>query len=254
MFTSVQGKLGSGKSLYAAAKIDEYLSQGRRVACNYPLNVDLLKDRYYKDVNITILPTFVNSQMLLDLGLGGTREENAGLLVIDECLLLFNSRSWNDKDRSNVVEFFVNARKLKWDVLLIIQDTRAFDKQIRETFIETVTNCIRLDKMKMPFLPIKMPQIHLGITRYGTLPTAPVCDRKFYRPSKFLISLYDSYTIFKKGDTFEDPKSYFFKSKISLLTKFREDLNSNPIYYLTYFAHRPVYILFNFLYKRSLLC
>lgn len=247
--TVIQGKLGSGKSLLSMQLILDYLNQGRQVACNFPINADLLNNNIRKDSKLTILPTFVNSDMLHNLGFGGKSEHEAGLLVLDECMLLFNSRSWNDKDRQSIVEFFVNTRKLKWDVILIVQDHRVLDKQIRETFVEFVTNCIRLDRIKLPLIPIHLPKLHIGVTRYGTLPHAPVAERKFYMASKSLYQYYDSYTIFKKGDSLSESDVHTFNlsARLTRLDKIRKALNDDPLYYLTYFAHRPLWHLFTWM-------
>jgi hypothetical protein len=253
-FQTVEGRLGSGKTLFAVDKIVKYLNEGRRVACNFPLNTDLLQGKIKKDSDITLMPTFFENSDLTNLGYGGKSEHEAGLLVIDECMLLFNSRQWNDKGRSSVIEFFVNTRKLKWDVILIVQDARVLDKQIRESFVELRTICMRLDRVKLPIIPIRLPKLHLGITRYGTLPTAPVADRTFYMQSKFLISLYDSYTIFKR-DLVDDTKSvtYNIKARASIFDKFnklREKFNEDPFVYLCYPGALLISNLCNFIHRR----
>lgn len=43
-------------------------------------------------------------------------EELNGLLVRDECGTWFNARGWQDMSRAPVLEWFLHARKLGWNV------------------------------------------------------------------------------------------------------------------------------------------
>ena len=60
------------------------------------------------------------------------------LIIIDEAHELFNSRSWNRKDRLAWCSFFRVHRKLGYDIILISQDDKCIDKQIR-SILETCT-------------------------------------------------------------------------------------------------------------------
>ena len=57
--------------------------------------------------------------------------EDQTLLVLDECQELFNSRSWNRKDRLEWCSFFRQHGKYGYNVYLISQDDKVIDKQIR---------------------------------------------------------------------------------------------------------------------------
>lgn len=229
----VTGNLGSGKSLFTASQIVDYLHFGRRVACNFPLNLDKLQYKNKYTVDVDIIPTLPSSQDLWDLGVGGESEEKAGLLVLDEGALIFNSRTWNDKDRQKVVEWLVNSRKLKWDVYIIIQHLSALDKQIREMIGELVIRCIRLDRIKVPLLKAALPRIHVAIARYGTSATAIVSERWVYRGNKLIYSLYDTASIFKSVEDLKKVTSYKIRVHKKPYT-FRQLINENPLAVLFY--------------------
>lgn len=63
----------------------------------------------------------------------GAIKEGQTLLVLDECQqdYLFNSRSWNRKDRLAWINFFRIHRHLGYNCILISQDDKSIDKQIR---------------------------------------------------------------------------------------------------------------------------
>lgn len=193
-FSVVTGRLGSGKSLMTASLIEEAARKGRRIAVNFDLNFDAYSFAYPLDC--TVIPTRPTSQILSDLGRGSNREDEPGLLVIDEGAMILNSRTWNDKDREKVISWFAMSRKLNWDVYLIIQHVSALDKQIREMFCEIYITCMRLDRIKIPILGAALPRMHIAVGRYGSLPTAPVTQRWYYRGNKKLYSLYNTSFIF----------------------------------------------------------
>ena len=61
--------------------------------------------------------------------------ENQTLVVVDECSVIWNSRSWmKDADRMEWLKFFVQHRKLGYNFILISQTDRQIDRQIRSLF------------------------------------------------------------------------------------------------------------------------
>lgn len=240
----VTGNLGSGKSLFVASQIVDYIRGGRRVACNFPLNLDHLQNRFKYDTSVNILPTLPSSSNLWDLGVGGQSEEKAGLLVLDEGALIFNSRTWNDKDRQKIVEWLVNSRKLKWDVYIIIQHLSALDKQIREMIGELVIRCIRLDRLKIPLFKMPLPRIHVAIARYGTSSTAIVSERWVYRGGKTEFKMYDTASIFRSMEDLKNNDPYVInihKKEVS----FRQKLNN--VSYLPFYIPLSSFGLFKLL-------
>lgn len=204
---SVEGKLGTGKTLFAVWRAQEALLEGRRVASNVDLNlVKLTPSRRSTYVRIPDKPS---SADLYAIGHGNPEsydEDRNGVLILDELGTWLNSRSFQDKDRAAVLDWLIHARKLGWDVYLIVQDANMIDKQVRESLIELQVRCMRGDKVKVPvvgsFLAAfhkklgYLPKFHWATARIGYGPNAIVADRWFYK-GKELYAAYDTRQVFK---------------------------------------------------------
>lgn len=201
MIYVVTGKLGSGKSLVAVGKIRDYLNQGRMVATNLDLYLEYLINPFSKNARVYRVPDKPTADDLhaLPTPYEGEYDENkTGLLVLDELGTWFNSRAWNDKSRAPVIDWFLHARKLGWDIIFIVQNVNMMDSQAREGLAEMVVHCVRLDRFVFPFLgtlfklagiELKPPKIHLGNVKYGASPTSPHIERWTYTGT----DLYDAY-------------------------------------------------------------
>jgi zonular occludens toxin Zot len=205
----VTGKLGAGKSLACVGRIRDYLKQGRRVATN----LDIFPERLAPSSNkmcITRLPDKPRLDHLEQIGIGSDYydEENNGLLVLDELGTWFNSRSWQDKERQQVINWCLHARKLRWDILFIVQDISIIDKQLRDTLCEHLVVCRRTDKINVPILGrlfgfitgsrLKFPKVHVGAVHYGDTESAMKVDRWVYL-GRDLYNAYDTQQIFSDG-------------------------------------------------------
>ncbi|GEM_PF-1267046 len=150
-----QGTRGSGKTKLAVSRIEDRLKRGCRVATNLDLFLDKLVPN--SSTVVTRLPDFPRSIDLKDLGPAYPElnpdnpdtydKKRFGLIVLDEVLTFFNSRSWNDPDRLNVVNWLVQSRKMGWDLILIGQDNKAIDKQMRASLIDNMYYCSSGQKM-----------------------------------------------------------------------------------------------------------
>lgn len=58
-------------------------------------------------------------------------KENQSLVVIDEAQIIFNCRDFARKDRLKWIEFFCQHRKFGYNIILVTQNDRMLDKQIR---------------------------------------------------------------------------------------------------------------------------
>ena len=164
MIYVITGHLGSGKSLLAVRIAHEYLRLGKPVASNITLRPDHLMPPNSR-ITLTKLPYIVAESHLEALGNGydGPYDESKfGLILLDEAGKWLNSRDWADKERRGLFNWITHARKFGWDVALIVQDYESLDAQIRRAVTEMYVHCSRLDRVKVPFLPIKMPRIHVG--------------------------------------------------------------------------------------------
>ena len=134
------GTPGSGKSYHVAKDIYFYLHYGSNVIANFGIDYERIPSRrkkpkgyfFYRD-NVEITP-----EWLMDFGLlchsrdgKGRIREGQTWLILDECQLMFNCRSWNDRQRQRWNTFFTQHRKFGYQVILITQFDRLIDRQIR---------------------------------------------------------------------------------------------------------------------------
>lgn len=190
----IAGRLGSGKSLSAVGRIRDALRAGKRVATNLNLNLAEL-GLGARRVDCVRLPDKPTGQELRALGQGNESydESKNGLLVLDELASWLNARSWGDKHRQGVLDFFIHSRKLGWDVYLIAQSLGQLDKQLRDALVEYHVVCRRMDRLNIPILAGlvrglsfgklsgRLPRVHVGFVRYGTDRDSILVERWVYR-------------------------------------------------------------------------
>lgn len=203
----VTGKLGSGKTLCAVWRIALYLQARRRVATNLDLCLEAFPNCNLREMSAIRLPDKPTAEDLHAMGKGNDTydEDKNGLLVLDECGTWFNSRTWSDKSRAAVIDWFLHARKLGWDVIFIVQDIDIVDRQARDALAEHVVYCKRLDRLNIPLIGwiIKslgiqkvLPRLHWAVVKYGDTRQHPTVDRWIYRGNEFF-KMYDTKQAFK---------------------------------------------------------
>ena len=143
------GRPGSGKSLHCAKMIDKYHRKGKNVICNFEVNQNFWKHKRCKKNKFLndygIIQELTNEELTIDFLMDfanknhkrnkrGQIIEKQTLLIIDECQTMFNSRSWNQRGRSEWVIFFTQHRKFGYTVILVSQHKDLIDKQIRHIF------------------------------------------------------------------------------------------------------------------------
>lgn len=126
------GTLGSGKSYHAMREgiaLVNTLIERRIVVANFPINAKNRREKenwFYREelkVDEIIRLSFENKIY---------GREGAALLIIDEAPLYFNARSWmKDQDRKEWLKFFSLSRRFGYDIIMISQDLRMIDRQIR---------------------------------------------------------------------------------------------------------------------------
>lgn len=136
MITLYTGTPGSGKSYHAIQLILRCLGWGRLVIANFPIKFTKreIKKGYHKrffywtneEINIENLILFA-----LEKGMIEKAKESQCLVVIDEAGGRFNCRDYAKSDRRNWIDFFSQHRKVGYDFLLIAQNDRMIDRQIR---------------------------------------------------------------------------------------------------------------------------
>lgn len=203
----ITGTLGCGKTLCTVGKIRDYLGEGRRVATNLDINLDAMCKPDSK-ISITRVPDKPKLSDLMALGEGcqESDESRYGLLVLDELGTWFNSRNWHDKGRLEVIDWFLHARKLHWDIYFIVQSIESLDGQLVNALCEHLVICKRTDRLTIPFIgPILktlgitkiFPKIHIAKVFYGQSDQAMQVDRWWYRA-------HDLYPAYNTDQIFDD--------------------------------------------------
>lgn len=202
-FYFVTGKLGNGKTLSCVGRIRDKLRAGCMVATN--IDIDLIamfgaRTDKPRVIRVPDKPTVDDLEKIGNANLTYDESKN-GLLVLDECGTWFNSRNWQDKTRQAVNNWFLHARKLGWDVLLIVQDISIVDSQARDALSEHTVFCKRVDNVAIPFIGtlyksltgsrLRLPRIHMARVVYGNTPDAILSDRWVYRGND-LFACYDT--------------------------------------------------------------
>jgi len=175
---SVEGKLGTGKTKFVVWQAQMALLDGLRVASN----VDLFLDKITPKQRSTFmrLPDKPTVHDLDAIGKGNDDkkydEERFGILILDELGTWMNARSFQDKARQPVLDWLIHARKKRWRVYMLVQNSTMIDKQARESLIEYQCNCLRLDRVKIPFIGGMINDLSISIfgkkiaRRWGYLP------------------------------------------------------------------------------------
>lgn len=216
----VTGKLGSGKTLVAVSRIQKYLNQGRKVATNLDLKLEHAINPWAKNTICYRLPDVptVDDFKMIGKGYDGEMkdDDSNGLVVLDECAKWLNSRGWNDPNRKKLIDYFIHLRKLRWDLIIIIQDIEALDKQFRDLYCEMIVYCSRTDRYNIPFIGavlkflnggdrLPMPKIHVGTVMYNLgMGKSHKIESWVYRGT----ALYKAYDTEQGFDEISSPNTY----------------------------------------------
>lgn len=136
MISLYSGTPGAGKSLHLASRLVNRIQRRQApVIANFDCNFDCIKNPrgsfvYIDNSQLTPERLFWFSENYRAYT-GKRPREGEILLVIDEAQLLFNSREWGRKDRAEWCSFFTQHRKLGYEVILVAQNDRMLDRQIR---------------------------------------------------------------------------------------------------------------------------
>ena len=147
------GTPGSGKSYHATEKIFYRLRTRGNVIANYPINLDFCAysflgfwlHRLFKwfrphKRSLGRFDYVPNNELTVDFLKQYAKENHKGhrehetLVVIDECSIMFNPRTFTQADRLEWIEFFSLHRHYGFDFILISQSDRMVDRQIRSFF------------------------------------------------------------------------------------------------------------------------
>lgn len=190
------GTPGSGKSLDTARMIKGQLALKHPVICNFPISSKVKNYKYFtykenEELTVDYLTSFAKEYF------GDRRvKESQITLVIDECQMLFNARDWSKSDRSGWNKFFQIHRHYGFDVVLITQFDSMIDKQIRALVeYEIIHRKVSNYGIKGYFLQCLFLAPTLFVRIKVWYPMKEKVDSRFFRGSKKLYSLYDTYAL-----------------------------------------------------------
>ena len=191
------GTPGSGKSLDTARMIKGQLALKRPVICNFPINTKKVRNSdlfYYKqneELTVDYLTNFAKEYFA-----GKRVKESQITLVIDECQMLFNARDWSKGDRAGWNKFFQIHRHFGYDVVLVTQFDSMIDKQIRSLVeYEIIHRKVSNFGLKGYLLQLLMLAPTLFVRVKVWYPMKEKVDSRFFRASKSLYSLYDTFAL-----------------------------------------------------------
>lgn len=135
--TLYTGSPGSGKSYNCVRTLYHWLikKKNNNVLANFDINFD--NSKLGKKINGKFFRIFdedINTNFMLNYSKKYHEPfvESQTLLIIDEASLYFNSREWMaDKSRKDWLKFMAQHRKFGFEIILICQDDRQIDRQIR---------------------------------------------------------------------------------------------------------------------------
>jgi len=209
---ALTGKKGTGKSKHAVMVIrDRYLKKDRRVCTNLDINLEPMFGAFSKKTYVRI-PDKPKSFDLMAAGHGNPEsydEDLNGALVLDECATWLNTRTFADKDRAAVLDYFAHARKHGYDTYYIMQNVVQVDKQLRESFIEQTVRHTSFKNVRVPFIGWilsalfgekagYLPNFHTAVYRIGTNPQDLIANR-FTFVGKEVEPCYDTRQVFQES-------------------------------------------------------
>lgn len=209
---ALTGKKGTGKSKHAVLLIrDRYLKNKRQVVTNLDLNLEPMFGPHSRATYVRV-PDKPKSFDLLAAGHGnpGSYDEDLnGALVLDEMGTWLNTRTFADKDRAAVLDYFAHARKHGYDTWYIMQNVVQVDKQLRESFIEQTVRHTAFNRVKIPFFgwilgalfgekAAFLPKFHAAVFRIGVNPQDMIANRAVFS-GKDVEPCYDTRQVFMEN-------------------------------------------------------
>ena len=196
------GTPGSGKSLHVARDIYYRLNRSKypHVISNFNIFTKYIKNKkakfIYKDNSEITVPYLVDYSVKNHI----KGKENQTLLVIDEAHTIWNSREWQkNTDRMEWLKFFSQHRKLGFNIIVISQNDRQLDKQIRVQFEYEVTHR-KVNNFKIgKFFPVAT---FIAITRWYGINEK--IESEFFLYRKKWGNFYDSYGTFEIDEYFSE--------------------------------------------------
>lgn len=204
------GTPGSGKSYHAAEVVDRALRRKKPVIANFEVNLSKKhKGEYVYVETLDMTPQFFMKYAEEHFKPG--RDEHQGIIIIDEAQIPFNSRDGLNRNRMKWIDFFSKHRHYFYDIILITQNDRMLDRQIR-SLVETEYKHRKLTNygLKGWFMIVLFHKMFVSVEYW--YPIQERVGSEFFNLRKSICKLYDTFKRFEKPK--EDP-SDDFKARIA---------------------------------------
>lgn len=224
MIKLFSGTPGSGKSYHAVDIAVTHMKYGRNVITNFPMDSDLFytgrgkKKKPFKGKYIYMPNDQFDKDFLIKFALENHKKgvEGSTTIIIDEAQQIFNPREFQRADRMPWNNFFSIHRHMGYNVILVTQNDRLLDRQIRclieYEFKHKVLNNHKWFKL-LPFKCFIVTEYWHGLREKLSTNLVPF--------KKSIARYYDSYTMFTKEIEKEE------KKKKDLEDKQNEELQDN---------------------------
>lgn len=196
MINLYTGTPGSGKSLHAVALVLRMLRHKRYVIANFAMSFtkkELAKgyeERFFympnEEITIERLLEFA-----IDMHFFEKQRESQALVLIDEAGGRFNCRDFKNSDRAEWIDFFSQHRKVGYDFVLVAQNDRMLDRQIRG-YIESEIRHRKINNFG-PFFLLPFP-VFVAIEYWYTAKLR--VGSQFFMFNKKVANHYDSMKMF----------------------------------------------------------
>lgn len=197
------GTPGSGKSYHAARDIVNRLKRPGGLIANFPINEDFVPAKKRK----SCVEYWDNSELTAERLVAYAMErhvlgkEGQTLVIIDECQIIFNCRDFGRKDRAAWVTLFSQHRKLGFNFVLITQNDRMLDRQIR-ALIETEIRHRKLNNYGIGGMLLRLTRVTWFVAiEYWYGGNKLQLGHEIFAYHKRYSAVYDSYKLFSDMTT-----------------------------------------------------
>jgi len=186
------GTVGGGKSYSALLEGIDHAARGGAVIANFPIT-----SRKQKILEQWIWIENIDTDELKRLSIekGWYGNEGACKIILDECADLFSSREGLDKEtkakRKKDLSFFRHSRKFGYDIILIAQQARMIDRQLRDLAQHEQKHYNAKAFWWLKWLPLKL---HIRVRKWYNMPMRGQVS--FFFITKKYYKQYDTMRIF----------------------------------------------------------
>lgn len=196
MIAIYEGKIGGGKTYLAVCRILAHLAKGGTVFTNVELKLEGVKAYLAKHHGVELEPDavrFLNESESWDFHryLKAGREINT-LCVIDEAHLWFNARDHavTAATKRELITFLSQSRKLKVDVIFIVQAAENLDAQFRR-LAQEIWRMKDLQRFVIPLVGLRYPWPHTLAFRLDN-GNFQIMEKKLLRRSSDIFEAYNT--------------------------------------------------------------